>query len=84
MVEGAINSAAKEFVLYGRDPARDITVGGDRVYFGTGGAAVTTLDLETQVYRPSTLTDLHDFTRLQDTLDNCQSNALSFDPVVWV
>ena len=70
MVEGAIRSAAKEFVLYGRDPARDITVGGDRVYFGTGGAAVTTLDLETEVYRPSTLTDLHDFTRLQDTLDN--------------
>ena len=70
MVEGAIRSSAKEFVLYGRDPARDITVGGDRVYFGTGGAAVTTLDLETEVYRPSTLTDLHDFTRLQDTLDN--------------
>ena len=70
MVKGAIKTAAKEFTLYGRDPARDITVGGDRVYFGTGGAAVTTLDLETERYRPSTLQDLHDFTRLQDTLDN--------------
>lgn len=70
MVTGAIETAAKAFTLYGRDPARDITVGGDRVYFGTGGAAVTTLDLETERYRPSTLQDLHDFTRLQDTLNN--------------
>ncbi len=29
-----------------------------------------TLDLDSGVYRPSTLADLHDFTRLQDTLDN--------------
>ena len=70
MVKGTIETSAKEFWLYGRDPSRDIHVGGDRVYFGTGGAAVTTLDLETERYRPSTLQDLHDFTRQQDTLDN--------------
>ncbi|WP_299923419.1 trimethylamine methyltransferase family protein [uncultured Pelagimonas sp.] len=70
MVQEAISTSAKEFTLFGRDPARDIHVGGDRVYFGTGGAAVTTLDLDTGRYRPSTLQDLHNFTRLQDTLDN--------------
>ncbi len=70
MVQAAISTSAKEFTLFGRDPARDIHVGGDRVYFGTGGAAVTTLDLDTGRYRPSTLQDLHNFTRLQDTLDN--------------
>lgn len=70
LVKRVIETAAKKFVLHGRDPARDIEVGGDRVYFGTGGAAVNTLDLETGLYRPSTLADLHDFTRLQDTLDN--------------
>lgn len=70
MVETAIQRSAKRFVLHGRDPARDIEVGGDRVFFGTGGAAVNTLDLETERYRPSTLADLHDFARLQDTLDN--------------
>ena len=70
MVEDAIDRAAKRFPLFGRDPARDIDVGGDRVWFGTGGAAVNTLDLDTGIYRPSTLADLHDFTRLQDTLDN--------------
>jgi trimethylamine--corrinoid protein Co-methyltransferase len=70
LVERCIASAAKQFTLHGRDPARSITVGGDRVYFGTGGAAVQTLDLESSQYRPSTLQDLHDFTRLQDALTN--------------
>ncbi|MEL6953461.1 MAG: trimethylamine methyltransferase family protein [Pseudomonadota bacterium] len=70
LVEEAIDQAAKTFTLHGRDPARSIEVGGNKVYFGTGGAAVQTLDLHTQQYRASTLADLHDFTRLQDTLAN--------------
>ncbi|SEV90958.1 trimethylamine---corrinoid protein Co-methyltransferase [Cognatiyoonia koreensis] len=70
MVEDAIAKSAKRFTLHGRDPDRSIEVGGDRVYFGTGGAAVQTLDLDSGLYRPATLRDLHDFTRLQDTLDN--------------
>ncbi len=70
LVEKAIDQAAKTFVLHGRDEARSIEVGGNRVHFGTGGAAVQTLDLDSAVYRPSTLRDLHDFTRLQDTLAN--------------
>ncbi len=70
LVEQAIDQAAKTFVLHGRDEARSIEVGGNRVYFGTGGAAVQTLDLDKREYRPSTLVDLHDFTRLQDTLSN--------------
>lgn len=70
LVEDIIDKAARIFPLHGRDPNRTIEVGGDRVYFGTGGAAVNTLDRDTGLYRPSTLTDLHDFTRLQDALDN--------------
>ncbi|MFZ5962861.1 trimethylamine methyltransferase family protein [Thalassococcus sp. BH17M4-6] len=70
LVEEAIAGAARSFVLHGRDEDRSITVGGDRVHFGTGGAAVQTLDIDTGLYRPSTLQDLHDFTRLQDTLAN--------------
>ena len=70
MVEKAILRAAKTFVLHGRDETRSIEVGGQAVHFGTGGAAVQTLDMETGFYRPSTLHDLHDFTRLQDTLTN--------------
>jgi len=70
LIEEAIDKAAKTFVLHGRDEKRSIEVGGQKVYFGTGGAAVQTLDIDNGLYRPSTLKDLHDFTRLQDTLAN--------------
>ena len=70
MIERAIATAPKQFTLHGRDPDRSIDIGGDRVYFGTGGAAVQTLDIDTAQYRPSTLRDLHEFTRLQDALRN--------------
>ncbi|MEO0865595.1 MAG: trimethylamine methyltransferase family protein, partial [Pseudomonadota bacterium] len=70
LVEQAIDQAPKTFPLHGRDPARTIEVGGSSVHFGTGGAAVQTLDRHTRRYRPSTLADLHDFTRLQDSLTN--------------
>ena len=70
MIHGILETAAKTITLYGRDPNRDIVIGGQDVHFGTGGAAVQTLDLDSGLYRPSTLTDLYDFTRLQDTLTN--------------
>ena len=70
MVEDIIDGACKSFVFHGRDQDYSFEVGGDRVYFGTGGAAVQTLDLDSHVYRPSNLGDLADFTRLADTLPN--------------
>lgn len=70
LVEDAIARANKKFIFHGRDDDRSIEVGGDKVYFGTGGAAVQTLDIDSGLYRPSTLVDLHNFTRLQDALTN--------------
>lgn len=70
MVQGLVAMAAREFTFHGRDESRSIHVGGQRVYFGTGGAAVLTLDIDSGGYRSSTLRDLYDFTRLQDTLHN--------------
>ncbi|WP_306114102.1 MULTISPECIES: trimethylamine methyltransferase family protein [unclassified Roseovarius] len=70
LVTETITKAAKTFTFNGRDPARSIDVGGKAVHFGTGGAAVQVLDLDSQTYRAATLHDLHDFTRLQDTLSN--------------
>ena len=69
-VEDIIGGAGKCFVYCGRDSKHDFEIGGNRVYFGTGGAAVQTLDMETGLYRSSTLKDLYDFTRLIDTLEN--------------
>lgn len=69
-VERIIDGACKSFTLHGRDPKHDIEVGGDRVWFGTGGAGVQTLDMDTGLYRASTLEDLVRFTRLIDKLEN--------------
>jgi trimethylamine--corrinoid protein Co-methyltransferase len=70
MVEDVIAGACRGFVLHGRDSKHDIDIGGERVHFGTGGAAVQTLDLDTGHYRAATLQDLYDFTRLADSLNN--------------
>ena len=69
-VEDIIAGAAKGFVFHGRNPRHDFEIGGECVYFGTGGAAVQTLDIDSGRYRPSTLKDLYDFTRLVDRLRN--------------
>ncbi|MCP4010337.1 MAG: trimethylamine methyltransferase [Proteobacteria bacterium] len=70
MIEDIINGANKQFVLYGRDSKHDFELGGDKVYFGTGGAAVQTMDIQSHRYRPSSIQDLYDFARLADTLTN--------------
>ncbi|HCQ64603.1 MAG TPA: trimethylamine methyltransferase [Rhodobacteraceae bacterium] len=70
LCEDVIAGACKRFVFHGRDPDRSIEVGGSTVHFGTGGAAVQVLDLDTGLYRAATLADLHDFARLQDRLTN--------------
>ncbi len=70
MVQRIIDTAPKSFVFHGRDPTHSFELGGDRVRYGTGGAAVQTLDLDTGLYRASTLNDLYDFARVADTLTN--------------
>jgi len=70
MVEDALGMARNEVILCGRDPGHDITLGGTRVYMGTGGAAVKVLDLETRRVRESTLLDVARIGLLVDALDN--------------
>jgi trimethylamine--corrinoid protein Co-methyltransferase len=70
LVRWAIEVAAKEFVLHGFDDHSGIEIGGRRVHFATGGAAVSILDHETGRFRDSTYQDLYDLARLADTLDN--------------
>lgn len=70
MIEDALATAQNEVVLYGRDPQHNLTLGGTRVYMGTGGAAVKVLDLETARVRESTLADVAHIGRLVDALPN--------------
>ena len=62
--------AAKSFTLHALDPDKGMEIGGDRVYFSTGGAGVLMLDHDTQRFRESKLQDVYDTGRLIDKLDN--------------
>ncbi len=70
LVEDMLARIPHELVLHGRDPRHDMDLSGRRVHFGTAGAAVHLLDLESGEYRDSTLLDLYDIARLVDTRDN--------------
>ncbi len=70
LVEDVLAAAARGITLCGRDPAHDLHLSGHKVHYGTAGAAVHVVDVETHEYRDSTLQDLHDAARIVDTLDN--------------
>jgi len=65
-----VAKAPETVMLYGRDTANDLELTGDRVYLGTGGAAIKILDPDTGEARPTTLNDLYNVSRLVDQLDN--------------
>ena len=69
LVEDAIDKACHNFILAGRDPKHDMEMGGEKVYMGTGGAAIKVLDLNGQV-RQTVLKDVAEIARLVDALDN--------------
>jgi trimethylamine--corrinoid protein Co-methyltransferase len=69
MVEDALAHACQSFVLAGRDPAHDMQMNGERVYMGTGGAAIKIIDLDGRIRRPC-LADIARIGHLVDALDN--------------
>lgn len=70
LVEDMLAVAARNITLHGREPKHDLHLSGSNVHFGTAGAAVHVVDLETNTYRDSTVKDLHDAARLTHALDN--------------
>ena len=70
LIEDAVSWAPSHVLLAGRDPRWDLPLGGARVYIGTGGAALSVLDLESSQKRPATLHDVAELARLVDALDN--------------
>jgi trimethylamine--corrinoid protein Co-methyltransferase len=70
LIREQVGKAPERFVLFSRDGKNDLDLGEDRVYLGTGWAALKVLDLETGQPRPSTLRDLYHFGRLVDQLEN--------------
>ena len=70
LVEDTLASCARNFVLHGRDPKHDMQPSGNKVYFGTAGAAVHVVEPETRTYRESVLVDLYDAGRIVDNCDH--------------
>lgn len=70
LVEDMVNTAAKDITLFGRDPKHDLHLTGTNVHFGTAGAAVHIVDVQTNTYRDSTAQDLYDAARITHNLDN--------------
>jgi trimethylamine--corrinoid protein Co-methyltransferase len=70
LVEDTLGNCARQFPLYGRDPKHDMEPWGNRVYFGTAGAAVHIVEPETRSYRESVLADLYDAARIVDLCDH--------------
>lgn len=70
LVEDMLSKAARNITLFGRESKYDLHLTGSNVHFGTAGAAVHVVDLETNTYRESTAQDLHDAAKITHELDN--------------
>ena len=68
LVTRCIKQAPAEFTFYGREEGKDITIGGKKVNFGTGGLALYVLDLERNK-RPGAIHDVAELARLADRLE---------------
>jgi trimethylamine--corrinoid protein Co-methyltransferase len=70
MIEEAIDTAPKRLLLAGRQRRHDLLLEGDRVYVGTGGAALKVLDFESEAIRSARLSDVGRAARLVDALEH--------------
>jgi len=70
LVMDLIRRAPDTIVLHGRKPEHILTVGGKRVFAGTGGSALYVMDPGSDEKRPALLSDLKDIARVVDSLKN--------------
>ncbi|WP_406650157.1 trimethylamine methyltransferase family protein [Aliisedimentitalea scapharcae] len=70
LVEDTLAMANRSVTLYSRDGKTDLDLSGNKVHYGTAGAAVSIVDVHGREYRDSTVQDLHDAARICDHLDN--------------
>ena len=70
LIDAALTGLRGPALLCGQSSEHDLELSGTRVYMGTGGAAPNVVDLETGLYRASTLGDLYAASRIVDALDH--------------
>jgi trimethylamine--corrinoid protein Co-methyltransferase len=69
VIAEALKKTIPQYGLFDRSGEKEIVLGGDNVAFMSGAAAIRVRDFD-GTYRQSTLKDLADMTRLQDSLPN--------------
>ena len=70
LVDDALAAANKNVILHGRDHKHDLDLSGNRVHFGTAGAAVHIVDVLNNEYRDSKVQDLFNAACIVNELDN--------------
>ncbi|NIN52725.1 MAG: hypothetical protein GTN80_06125 [Nitrososphaeria archaeon] len=70
LVEECIRKSPHRVTLYGRNAKYKLSVGDDKVYFGTVGIGTRILDPQTNEYKTLTSEHLAEMTRLADALEN--------------
>ncbi len=70
LVEDMLARAARDITLCARDSKYDLELSGNRVHYGTAGAAVHIVDVENREYRDSTVRDLLHAAQIVQALDN--------------
>jgi trimethylamine--corrinoid protein Co-methyltransferase len=70
LVEHTLSIANKDMTLHAQDPKFDLDLRGNRVHFGTAGAAVHLVNIDTKEYEDSTIGHLYDAARIVDQMDN--------------
>ena len=70
LVEDALAAANKNVILHCRDYKHDLDLSGNRVHFGTAGAAVHIVDVLNNEYRDSKVQDLFNAACIVNELDN--------------
>lgn len=77
-----LSQAPSEVVLCGRedDGRHDLTLGGSRVYMGTGGTALNVQEPGSEDNRPSELRDVADMAKVVDALENIHFYMLNVFP----
>ena len=83
LVEDTVANAPRDIVLHGQDPRHDMELSGNKVYFGTAGAAVHMVDPRTREYRESNLRDLYDIAASSTPWSTSTSSSARSSAVTW-
>lgn len=70
LVEDALARANRRLVLHGQKPEHDLELSGSKTYFSTGCGSVSVVDPASRTIRPTAVSDIYDFARLVNRLDN--------------